>query len=311
MNQDSSQAAPADPPPLQSTLPSSSVDTGDRLSFTLFLAMAVHALLIFGVSFTLPEPGRAAPTLDVTLATHRDAKAPEQADYLAQHNQQASGTLEEARQLTTEREAEFADTRVRDVNPTPQTRATSALERREKTVVTTTGESDHRRPDPEETEPQERRIEREGQLNEQPVLSREIASLQAKLDRQRQEYAKRPRIRRLTSVATQASHDAQYLHEWGQKIERTGNRHYPPEALNRGITGSLRLLVAINPDGTIHKVEILQSSGQSLLDQAAVQIVHLAAPFNGFPPEIRKNYDRLEIIRTWNFEIAGLSTSAD
>ncbi len=56
---------------------------------------------------------------------------------------------------------------------------------------------------------------------------------------------------------------------------------------------------------------MLHSSGHRLLDQAAVQIVHLAAPFNSFPPEIRQEYDRLEIIRTWNFEIAGLSTSAD
>jgi len=68
--------------------------------------------------------------------------------------------------------------------------------------------------------------------------------------------------------------------------------------------------VAINPNGTIHSVEILESSGHRILDQAAVQIVHLAAPFQSFPPEIRREYDRLEIIRTWQFEISGLSTSA-
>lgn len=287
------------------------MDTGDRLSFTLFLALAVHALLIFGVSFTLPERGQAAPTLDVTLANHRDNQAPDEADYLAQHNQQASGTEERARQLTTEQEAEFADTRVRDINPTPQTQASTARERRDNAVVTTTSRAERQQPSPEDADPQEQQEKREGQIEEQPVLSQEIASLQAKLDRQRQEYAKRPRIRRLTSVATRAAFDARYLHEWGQKIERTGNRHYPQEALNRRITGSLRLSVAINPDGTIHEVEVLHSSGHRLLDQAAVQIVHLAAPFNSFPPEIRQEYDRLEIIRTWNFEIAGLSTSAD
>lgn len=287
------------------------MDTGDRLSFTLFLALAVHALLIFGVSFTLPERGQAARTLDVTLANHRDNQAPDEADYLAQHNQQASGTEERARQLTTEQEAEFADTRVRDINPTPQTQASTARERRDNAVVTTTSRAERQQPSPEDADPQEQQEKREGQIEEQPVLSQEIASLQAKLDRQRQEYAKRPRIRRLTSVATRAAFDARYLHEWGQKIERTGNRHYPQEALNRRITGSLRLSVAINPDGTIHEVEVLHSSGHRLLDQAAVQIVHLAAPFNSFPPEIRQEYDRLEIIRTWNFEIAGLSTSAD
>ncbi|WP_341939199.1 energy transducer TonB [Marinimicrobium sp. C2-29] len=293
----------------ENTPPNAPVDTGDRLSFTLFLALAVHALLVFGVSFTLPDPGQAAPTLDVTLASHRENREPDEADYLAQHNQQASGTEEEARQLTTEREAEFADTQVRDINPSPQVQATTPKERQERTLIATTGESERKTTEELEPEDQEEQQKREGLVEEQPLLSQEIASLQAKLDRQRQEYAKRPRIRRLTSVATRSSFEAEYLHNWGQKIERTGNRHYPKEALNRRITGSLRLSVAINPDGTIHEVDILQSSGQAILDQAAVQIVHLSAPFNSFPREIRKEYDRLEIIRTWNFEIAGLSTS--
>jgi protein TonB len=68
--------------------------------------------------------------------------------------------------------------------------------------------------------------------------------------------------------------------------------------------------VVLNPDGTIFEIEILQSSGQRILDSAARQIVHLAAPFNAFPPEIRRQSDRLKIIRTWNFNIEGLSTSA-
>lgn len=285
------------------------VDTGDRLSFTIFLALAFHAMLIFGVSFKLPDAGAAAPTLDVTLASHRTEQAPEQADFLAQHNQQASGTEEQARKLTAERRAEFADTQVRDINPAPQVQAAAPSERQDQQVTTTVGESKQKIQLQEDHEPREERLKREGALQEQPVLSQEIASLQAQLARQQQEYAKRPRIHRLTSVATRASADAQYLHEWSNRVERTGNRNYPQEALNRRITGSLRLSVSVKPDGTIESVEILQSSGQSILDQAAVQIVHLAAPFASFPAEIRQEYDRLEIIRTWNFDIAGLSTS--
>ena len=286
------------------------VDTSDRLSFTLFLALALHALLILGVSFTLPEPDAAAPTLDITLASHKALNEPEEADYLAQHNQEASGSQEEARELTAERDAEFADTRVRDLNPNPQQQAASSQQHQEPTLVDTQGESQRTTKPVEDPEPQELQQPREGLMEERPLINQNIASLQAKLDRQRQEYAKRPRIRRLTSMATRASFEAEYLHQWGQKIERTGNRHYPQEALQRRLTGDLRLSVAINPDGTIHSVEILESSGHRILDQAAVQIVHLAAPFQGFPPEIRQEYDRLEIIRTWQFEISGLSTSA-
>ncbi|HSC66599.1 MAG TPA: energy transducer TonB, partial [Cellvibrio sp.] len=155
----------------------------------------------------------------------------------------------------------------------------------------------------------------DGQAKDQPLISSEIASLQAKLDKQRQEYAKRPRVRTLTSVSTKESFDAKYLHEWSTKIEQVGNRNYPAEALSRHITGNLRLSVVINPDGTIFEIKVLQSSGQRILDDAARQIVRLSAPFAAFPAEIRKQADRLQIIRTWNFEITGnnsfITTSAN
>lgn len=286
------------------------VNTGDRLSFTLFLALAIHAMLILGITFTLPEPSTASQTIEITLATHKSAKAPDTADYLAQHNQEGSGTEDTARQITTEQLADFADTRIQDINPVPVVAAVSEQALLDQRVVTTRSPSEESLTLQEDADSQQQEETREGDLIEQPLLSNEIASLQAKLDRQRQEYAKRPRVRTLTSVSTRESHDALYLHEWSTRIEQTGNKHYPQEALNRRLTGSLRLSVVINPDGTLHAIDILQSSGHRILDDAARQIVRLSSPFAAFPPEIRKHTDRLNIIRTWNFEINGLSTSA-
>lgn len=283
------------------------VDTGDRLSFTLFLAIAVHALVIFGVGFTLPETQSAPPTLEVTLASHRSERAPEEADFLAQHNQEASGTEQDPRQLTTDHHAEFADTRINEVNPTPEVQAVRPQEQQEQQLLSTRAESARVLPTPD-PKPEQAQEAQEGDLQDRPVLSAEIASLQAKLDQQRQEFARRPRIHRLTSVATRESADARYLQEWSAKVEDVGNRNYPQEALVRRLTGDLRLMVALNADGSIHSVEISQSSGERLLDEAALRIVRLAAPFEPFPPELRNQYDRLEIIRTWRFEISGLST---
>jgi periplasmic protein TonB len=285
------------------------VDTGDRLSFTFFLALVVHALVILGVGFDLQQPNR-SQTLEITLATHKSSKTPDQADFIAQHNQEASGTEEQAKQLTTERQAEFADSEVRDVNPMPQTQAASPNERKDDQLISTVAEASRSVKIQTDPEPLDEQQQREGLLQEQ-TFTTEIASLQAKLDRQRQEYAKRPRIRTLTSVSTKESFDAKYLHEWSTRIEQVGNKNYPQEALSRRITGNLRLSVIINPDGTIHEIEILQSSGHRVLDNAAREIVRLAAPFAAFPPEIRQQADRLQIIRTWNFEINGLSTSAE
>ena len=286
------------------------VGSGDRLGFTFFLALVLHVFIILGISAKLPEPTARAQTIEVTLATHKSTKAPDKADFLAQQNQEASGTEEQARQLATERRAEFADTQIRDVNPMPQTQAAAPTKREDQRVITTVSSSPRDIQLQVNPEPLQEQKQREGLLQEQTFTS-EIASLQAKLDRQQQEYAKRPRVRRLTSVATKESFDAQYLHEWSSKIEQVGNENYPAEALNRRITGNLRLSVVINPDGTIHEIKILQSSGQRILDQAAQQIVRLAAPFATFPPEIRRQADKLQIIRTWSFEISGLSTTAN
>ena len=65
--------------------------------------------------------------------------------------------------------------------------------------------------------------------------------------------------------------------------------------------GNVRMLVALQPTGRIDEVRILQSSGHNVLDQAALNIVNLAAPFEPFPDELRTEADILEIIRTFRF----------
>ena len=292
------------------TLQAAAVDSTDRLTFTVFLALALHALVILGITFNADFSGKPAPTLEITLANHSSKVAPEKADYLAQFNQQASGTSDQARQMTTDQLAPIDSARIEEINPTPQVRAANPTEQQTLQPVVTRSASDFKifqkdtSPDQEETEKK---------VGKDPIdtqLSAEIASLRAKLDQQRQAIAKRPRIRRITSVATRASADAEYLHKWTSKVEFVGNRNFPEEAVRQQIVGKLRLATILRPNGTIHSVEILQSSGHSVLDDAALQIVHLAAPFPPFPSEIRKDVDQLEIIRTWHFELSGLTTSA-
>ncbi len=94
---------------------------------------------------------------------------------------------------------------------------------------------------------------------------------------------------------------AWYKEDWRKKIERIGSLNYPDEARRQKLYGSLRLLVSINRDGTIYEVQVLESSGEPILDQAAQRIVRLAAPYAPFSGDLA-DIDRLEIIRTWRFE---------
>lgn len=280
--------------------------SGERLSFTVFLAVAVHAVLILGVTFTVNRTAKPAPTLNITLATHQSQHEPDKADFLAQYNQEASGTIADTLEQTTQETSEVVAPNINEITPVPQQKTLVATISQQEFLTATTSDTAINQPlDAEAAETQEFR---EAQLEDTPLLNPEIASLRAKLDLLQQEFARRPRIRRMTSVATRSSIDAEYLNRWTQKVELMGNQNFPKAALENQIFGSLRLSVIINSDGSVDKVEVLKPSGHPILDQAALQIIRMAGPFDPFPPEIRQSADQLDIIRTWRFELTGLRT---
>jgi protein TonB len=276
----------------------------DRLGFTLLIALALHAMFILGISFDRETRNQIASKLEITLAQYRSDKAPARADFLAQHNQEGSGTLNEKALLTTRKTTDFHDNVIRDISPVPQT-AAAAETRQEMALIKTLSRSDEKAASKPEREAQ-------SQLSPSDVTilqrDQEIASLEAKLDIQRQAYAARPRVRRLTSVATKRAEDAAYLNSWRERIEAVGNRNYPQQARQKQIFGDLRLMVALYPNGEVKEVRVLKSSGQKVLDEAAIRIVHLAAPYEPFPAEISRKVDVLEIIRTWRFHKNRLSS---
>jgi protein TonB len=90
-------------------------------------------------------------------------------------------------------------------------------------------------------------------------------------------------VRRLDAVSARAAVDAAYLAEWRERVEAVGNQYYPEASLRYGIYGSLRLLVTVRSDGQLEDIEVLEPSGHAVLDEAAIRILRLAAPFPPFP----------------------------
>ena len=280
---------------------SPTITAGDRLSFTTFLAVMIHAAIILGVTFTYVAKNPSTHTMEVTLVQHADKNKPKTPDFLAQFNQTGSGTLDEKTLMTSPTQAEFQDTVIRETSEQQQPRAATKVEQQQKPVVTTTGKSEQKAlADVKIESPDEGEFKNP---DKKSLLQRslEIASLEARLEQQRQVYANRPRIKRLTSLSTASSVDAFYLNSWRRKIESIGNLNYPGEARKRKLYGSLRLMVAIEPDGALQDVRLLETSGHKVLDDAAISIVRLAAPFAPFSDELRRTTDVLEIIRTWQF----------
>lgn len=131
------------------------------------------------------------------------------------------------------------------------------------------------------------------------ALSSEIAAFG--LDAAERSGAGGPRVRRLSNATPKSAIEAAYLEMWRQRVERIGNANYPAEAAY----GDLKLQVLIRHDGALLDARVVEASGVAELDQAALDIVRLAAPFAQFSVDMRKSYDQLEIMRRWRFSRSG------
>ena len=282
---------------------------GDRLGLTVFLAVVLHSLVILGISFDLTDPTQPPeklPGLEVTLVQSKTEKEIEKADFLAQANQQGGGDTQE---------------KVRPSTPAPPKVVTGEQgEVRERTPET---------PPPASPEPQRQEIltaaqseqkisaaiavpeaAPKQQLSAAQLLSRskEIAALSAEIDQTQRMFARQPK-REYITASTKEYRFASYEEAWRAKVERVGRINFPDEAKRQKLSGSLIMAVVIRADGSIKSIDIRQSSKHKILDDAAVRIVRLAAPFARFSKDIRKDVDELVITRTWVFE-AGRRFSA-
>ncbi|MFK8042812.1 TonB family protein [Congregibacter sp.] len=277
-------------------------DGNDRLMLAVLVASTLHVLLIFGVSFDVWRGQPARHQVEVTLVQTPGLR-PVTADHIAQADQTGSGS-EALRDRASGAQSAL-----------PQPIAESA----QRQTTTTSGRERLAAPAVTSTNSQRKVVDRSGEqqnLEDLPEaeqelarLAQKLAQLQADLNVQRQQYSNQPRVRRLTAVSARAAVDAAYLADWRSRVESVGNQYYPEASLRYGIYGSLEMLVTVRNDGSLEDIEILRSSGYAVLDEAAMRIVRLAAPYSPFSEELRATTDKLEIVRTWQFEQNPLSSN--
>jgi len=270
----------------------------DRLGFACFLAVAVHGVVIFGVGFEFMKPLPQGTVFAVTLAQQPSTEQVKDATHIAQAAQRGSSPTPSARDLiTTDKKADYSSATLREVDnwQAPATRMTSPVPS-ERLLTTSEGKL---RVEKREVLIGEQTVG-QSELEIAPKVIKDISSMDAQLDLQRQAQSTEPNILRLTSASTRQADHAAYLKYWIDKVEATGNRYYPPEARSRRLFGELQLAVTILPDGAVESVQIVRGSSHAVLDQAAVETVRLAAPFQAFPREMR-DWDKIEIVQTWRF----------
>ena len=313
----------------------------DRVGLTLCLAIIVHAMVVLGVSFARePVPEARFEALEIILVPEKSERAPDEADMLAQANLQGGGDAQKSdppaapvkAPLPTQN-AQIASTPAPAVKavPTPSpaiTRPATAAEASpeaaaqasapvEQRLVEEVDDANLALPDRRAQAPLESSAIEQADAKPAPpqphmdspplptaaqLLTRSfaLASLNAELQQRLDSKAKRPR-RKYISANTREYRYAAYMEAWRAKVERIGNINYPNAARERRLSGNLLLDVAINPNGSVKEITVRRSSGHKVLDDAAIRIVELAAPFARFPDAVLEEVDILHITRTWKF----------
>ncbi len=114
----------------------------------------------------------------------------------------------------------------------------------------------------------------------------------------------------LVGADTKESNIAGYVDRWKRKIEAVGSRYLPEQAALRGLSGSPTLEVTIDASGQLSEVVIRESSGSRLLDQAALNILRRASPFDPFPEAVRMDHPELNFVYKWRFSDNSVPSTA-
>lgn len=280
-----------------------------RLVAAMIASLLLHAIVFFGVTFQFPQPksDKIASSLEVVLVNNKTQTKPKESQLLAQDNLDGGGNTEEDRRAKTPFPVLPRNKPV--IAESVAQQKVKQLEQEAKKLMAAISET------PQIELPKEHKNELESKsvaVDSTDLLLRslDIARLRAQIDQDHDSYQKRPK-RKFVGARTKEYRFARYVEDWRIKVERIGNLNYPEAARKEKLYGNLQLTVGIRADGSLESIEINRSSGEKILDEAAVNIVKLAGQngFAPFPPDISQDTDILHITRTWVFAASDMLLS--
>ena len=271
----------------------------DRMLTTCFLAALFHALIILGVTFTgqgKPSGDAAAP-LEVVLVNDQIpsvAKNPN-AQYLAQRSQKGSGnTLKHERTLIPKSSLMALD-RPGVPNGDGLAAQQAGTDSGDDDVLATSGRAQRILYFASTAAAKE--------TSQLPLLLEKRPDLAITPNDDGVELHMRGEAMNQLWIAadTRESDVAEYLDNWRRKIERVGTMNFPDVARRRKLSGTPVIEVTIGANGNLLDTTVKRSSGHVEIDEAAIRILKLAAPFDPFTGELSAKHDEIRIAYEWQF----------
>ncbi|MBN9426374.1 MAG: energy transducer TonB [Burkholderiales bacterium] len=274
----------------------------DPLAGAILLSVLLHGVVLM-LRFAPPEALKFKPIdpqIEVVLLNARTDARPLKPEVAAQVNMEGGGDRDHGRArspLPAELRAEDGDDLVRR-----RQRLAELEEQQRKLMAMMQGPQMPTRNEPA-LQPT-----RTADGSDRQNIDAVVARLQAQIDRQISDYNKRPKRLTYGINAVGVSY-ARYVEDWAARIERIGTERYPPEARGR-YYDSLIITVEIDAHGNVVDVVINRKSKHEVLNRAVRQIVYAGAPYERFTPEMAREGDILQIVRTWTFTNDSLETAA-
>lgn len=271
----------------------------DRLLTMVFFAALLHGLIIIGLTFNngSDKAAASAPGLEVLLVSDELPEADKNptATYLAQRTQIGSGNTRKS--VAPRNRTSSLPTLKHQGTPLGNSltdEGEHAGSTEDERVLSTIGWSTRIRYLADEGG--------EGSTRDKPLLFDQPQTAEPGPDEEGPAQLRGPKRDELwVTPDTRAAMLAPYLDGWRRKVERIGSLNYPTVAKVAGAQASPVVEVAIASDGRLERVLIRRSSGNPELDQAAIEILKLASPFDPFPPELAKEHPRLAFAYEWQF----------
>ncbi len=261
----------------------------------ILVALSVHVILIFGISFSMGT-NPAAVMQDVAKALTDNMQPNEDAYYIAEASQIGSGTVTEQVRQESAQTSPLSAEQISDtqdvINLERQVRQQQYQESYLRTTLSWRQANDDSDNDTQQA--------KDDSAVQEERLRKQIATLETQLSQRQQVYATQSKVVTLDSNSTTRGAAADYIETFRDHVERVGNLHYPVQARAQGITGEVRLMVIISNDGNIKAIRLLESSNSTLLDEAAKQSVRQAAPFGQFTEDM-SDIVELRLIRTYRY----------
>lgn len=269
----------------------------DPIFATAVVGAAVLHLAFLTMQFAQPQEGE-YHTKEIAVSLRPATDQVENADFLAQADQQGSGKFRESHRMSSDMPAPMIEQKAGEQKneALEQLQQKKELSFEDKVLMTTLSWQKQA-----EENSRKKAVE---ELNSQfQAKAAMVASIEAQYLQRQQNFSRQQKIKTIDGIQAKQDVSAAYMEKFRQKVEFYGNRYYPEAAKQQQLSGEVRLMVILNSNGGIRAIRLIEGSGSSLLDEAAKTSVRKAAPFGQFDAKM-KDISELRIVRTWRFDPA-------